>query len=49
MNIYRQVHALQLKILHEHNKTKRTELKNQLAELIPQLPEKEQEQEEETA
>jgi len=45
MNIYRQVHALQLKILHEHNKVKRTQYKNQLAELILQLPEQEDIQE----
>jgi len=45
MNIYRQVHALQLKILHEHNKVKRTEYKLKLKELILQLPEREQEEE----
>lgn len=39
-NIYKQIHDISIKILHTHNKQDRTALKNQLAELRQQLPEK---------
>lgn len=40
MNIYKQIHDISIKIRHCYNKTERTVLKSQLAELRQQLPEK---------
>ena len=40
INLYKQVHDISIKILHTHNKQDRKVLKNQLAELRQQLPEK---------
>jgi hypothetical protein len=38
-NIYKQIHDISIKIRHCYNKTERTQLKQQLAELTAQLPE----------